>query len=534
MPQLLPLPLTPLLLLLSCSPRSTPSTQGGPAGALAFVRHGVVTTGPAPDGARTLPDGSHLVERAWQPGESVELGGLSAIAPARAECVPLFQVDLGDVSRLVAMGGEGPDTALAWSPGEGARVAVGTANGEVLVVDGWTGEVVARRTLAEARIREVAWSPNGGTLYAAEQSPDAMLRALDPDSLDERWHLRLADRVGSSTPPAGEDIYGVYSLPGGYSLSVLPGGDLLLAATHAWTDAEGRHRNQSQLLRIDARGQVAAAWPEQPAEVTLLHLRADPDGQRVAVTVGHSADGAAPAGLPVNGAQLLSLPALQPVLATQLEPLKPWFTEASVWEALDLSSSLDALFMGFNDGRVRILGLDGRLRGDAGTGAPVMAGDVPIQVGIGWGALVGDGAVFTTSTTRIPWGAASPDLRPPSVHPAENTVQAIGLDGSARWSWSGGQALQGMSVSPDGDELLVGAGERASDIRRDLYGGIVLSLEGPPERSGADRLQVECSTQGPVFFRHGIAADGRVALAEYPYRDAQGAVVGAYRLAVFR
>lgn len=517
-----------LLALLACADPPPP-----PSGEVIFVRDGVVI----PDAGgeqRPLPGGRALRPLAWSPGQTVELGGLRGTAPAQAECLTLWQAPLGEVARLVAMQGV-PDTALAFSPGEGLLLAVGTAQGEVLVLDGWTGQQLARRRLPEALIRAVAWSPDGSLLYVAEQSPDATLRAVDPHTLADRWTLRLADLVGTSTPPAGEDLYGVYSLPAGYGLAVLPAGELLVAATHGWGDEQGQRRNQGQLLRIGADGRIAARWPDAPAEVTLLHPIVDAPGQRVAVAVGHSSSRPAPPGLPVGGVQVLALPDLSPVAAPVAAPLAPWFAEARVWEAMDLSAQDDALLMGLNDGRVQLWSLAGALRVEIAGGAPVLAGEVPIHVGIGWGLLHEQRAFYATSTTRIPWGAASPDLRPPSAHPDQNTLVAAGLDGARAWAWSGEHEIQGLSLSPDGDELVVGAGERAADARRDLYGALVFDARhGGAAGAGASPLRAFCPTQGPVFFRHAVTADGRVAVAEYPYADADGVQHGAYRVSVLR
>ena len=141
-----------------------------------FVRDGVIA--PAGADGQPLPDGRVLVATDWSLGDTLTVGGAEGTAPVQASCVGLFSEDLGDVQRLVAMGGEPPDTDLAWSP-DGARLAVGSHTGEVLVLDGWTGTVLARKRLAETMVKHVVWSLDGATLHAAEQSPDANVMAID-------------------------------------------------------------------------------------------------------------------------------------------------------------------------------------------------------------------------------------------------------------------------------------------------------------------------------------------------------------------
>lgn len=500
-----------------------------PPAELIFVRDAVI----APAGAtgQALPDGRVLVAQNWSPGQPVELATARGIAPQRAECLPIFHEDLGDVQRMIAMGGSVPNTALAWSP-DGTRLAVGSHTGEVLLLDGWSGEVLGRRSYAETMIKHVVWSPDGATLYAAEQSPDANVHALDPATLAPRWTLRLADIVETSAAPSGEDIYGIYKLPAAYGLQVLEGGELLVTALHSWPDADGVARNLSQVLRVTTAGTIAARWPAEPANATFKHPRVS--GDRVAIVVNHTADGAPPAGLPVGGVQVLALPDLVPVRAATTPALAPWFDQANIWEAVDIDAETGRLLLGFGDGRLRVIEDDGTDALALSTGAPIMAGDIPIHASIGWGLLHGGRAVFSTSGTHIPWGAASPETRPPSIHPSENTLWAMDMDGERAWSWSGGQQIQGLSLGMDGRHLVVGAGNRQTDTREDLYGALVFDLGGAPIRSGEDRLRAFCATEGPVFFRHVMSPDGRIAVAEHPTMDADGAVRGAYQVTVLR
>lgn len=496
---------------------------------LHFVRGGLLLSG----GEAGVPvGGQRFVERAWSPGEAVELGGVGAVAPKLAECVALGGVDLGDMARLVVAGAPAPDTDLAFSP-DGASLAVGSFRGEVVVIDVATLAVTARRQLAEAMVRRVAWSPDGKTLYAGEQSPDATLHALDPATLTDRWVLPLSDRVGRSTLPAGEDLYGVYSLPGVYGLDVLPGGELLVAAAHGWTAADGTRKNRSQLVRVSADGAVTAAWPAEPADVVLLHPALDVAGGRVAVPVTRSASGDAPAGMPVGGLQLLDLPTLTPAGALTVPPLAPWFTTTYLWQAQAVDVARDTVLLGLGDGRVVLGTLGGAVRATVSAGAPVLAGDVPIAASVGHGLLHEGEAIFLTSGTNIPWGAAAPDLRPPSAHPGENTLFAVGLDGTPRWSFHGPWAVQGLTLAPDGRTLVVGAGERLADTRRDLYGALLFDLGGA-ERSGEARLLTTCATEGPVFFRQAVSPQGVVAVAEAPFPTGDGGVGGAYRVELFR
>ena len=499
-----------------------------PAERLVFLRDAVI--GPSGSGGHPLADGRELVTRRWSAGESVALGGRTDPAPARPECAPLFSVDLGDVRSLIAMGGEAPNTALAFSP-DGERLAVGTHRGEVLVLDGWTGRVIARRRLAETLVKQVGWSAAGDVVYAGEASPDAFVHALAAADLSLRWSVRLADDIGSSPAPPATDIYGVYTLPAAYALHVLPGGDLLVAGVHAWPGDDGQMQNRSLLLRLDPRGRRVAAWPSDgAADAVLRYLAVDPDAGALAVPLDRSAAGPDPA-LPIGQVMVFDLATMTPRAGFATEPLRPHFTTASIWEALDVDGASDELLVGFSDGRAMVIPVGGGDRVTTSLGAPILAGDVPISSSVRWGRLVPGGFAVTTGNTNIPWGSQTTATRPPSAHPGERTVWVHDRTGAPRWTWRGAQTLQGLSVSPDGQTLVVGAGERSSDTRRDLFGALVFSLSGSGD--GRDRLAVTCSTQAPVFFRHVVRDDGRIALSEVPWRDGDD-VAGHYRVTVLR
>lgn len=434
--------------------------------------------------------------------------------PRVAACVEIGSTGLGDVRRLIAAGIPAPDTDLAFSP-DGRWLAIGSYLGEVVVADGWTGEVRVRRTLAESAVKRVAWSPDGSTLYAAEQSVDGMVRALDPATLADRATFRMADALQSSAPPAPDDLYGLYTLPGAYALEVLADGDLILVGAHGWNAAEGR-RNASQVWRLSPTLQVKAEWPEQPADATFL--AATVDEGRVAVAVSRSSPGDPPADLGVGGVALLS-EALKLERTVVPPALQPWFDRAFVWQAIGLAG--ERLTLGLGDGRV--VGATTR-----NLGTPVLAGDVPIAATIGTLVDSGETVYTVTSGTSIPYGSARPEAQPPEPHPAENTVFALDPQTlETRWSWRGEEALHGLTW---GDPwLAVGVGPRAGDDPS-RHGLVVFDtrLQG----TGEKRIAASCSTGQPVFWRAAFARDGRVAVATFPAKRGES-VEGSYRAQIF-
>lgn len=520
-----------LLLAVGCGSQqgATPVAEGE----LIFVRDGLLA--PAGAGGRAVGDGSlALIEQPWSAGETVRLADLTGVAPQRADCLPLFSIDLGDVSRLVAMGGTAPDTAVAFSP-DGERLAIGSYRGEVLVADAWSGQLIERRKLAETMVKHVVWSPDGDTLYVGEQSPDAWVHALDPATLKPKWQVRLAEFVHSSPAPDGEDLYGVYTLPAAYSLEVLPGGDLLVGAVHGWNPAGGERRNASVLLRLaPTGGAVVARWPAGgAADAVFAQLRTDAPGDRLIAVIDRTAAGAPPADLPVGGVQVLSLSSLQPLTSFVPPPLAPHFASTYIWQGLDIDAARNLGIVGLSDGRVFGFSLSGGEMWQLDLSTPVMTGDVPISASIGFAWLHGSTLIVQTSGTNIPFSSDSPAARPPSPHAKADSLFAWSLaDRSLLWTWSGRQAPNGLVLGGDRHTAVVGTRPPDDGELVDVFGALLFDLDG--QGSGAERLDVFCATEGPTFFNPAMSPDGRVAVAEHPYRQADGSLAGAYRVTVLR
>ncbi len=513
------------LALVGCGPAPEVTPSGG---ALVFLRGAVLAPAGA-DGGHATPAGV-VVSRAWSAGEAVTVGGALGVAPAQPECVPLFSVPLGDVSRLVSMGGADPDTVLAFSP-DGSALAIGTYLGEVVVVDGWTGAVRARRALSEAMVKTLAWSSDGRWLFAGEQSPDASVLRLDPATLDGASLVRMADHVGAGTPPAGDDLYGVYTLPAVTGLEPLPDGDVIVVAAHAWTDGAGVRRNASKVVRVRPDGAVAAQFPASgAASASFLRPVVDPGGAAIAFGVWRSAEGS-----PTADEAAIAL-VLRPDLTLwrrlEIEPLSPHFQRASVWEALAVRAAEGRVFAGLADGRAAWLSLEtGGVTSVMGPATPIQLGEVAIHATIGAGVVVGGAGVVVTSRTQIPWGSAAPEVRPPSLHPNENAVIGYDHAGVEQFRMTGPWELAGATALPDGSALVVSAGARASDQRTDAFGAVIVPLDPPYDF--VDRTVV-CRTEGPAYFRHAVTADGRVAVTELPYKGADGSIHASYRATVVR
>ena len=506
--------MVPLVLLFGCQPAAE-----APSASVHFLR-----------GA--LERGGTIEVRSYLPGETID----GVVAPHAPECRSQLVIPLEDRRADAEQGAPPAGAALAFSP-DSTTLAIGSVEGAIKVVRVPSGAVVAEKQLAEGSVKQVAFSPDGKTLYVGEQSPDAYVYALDPATLTERWKLRLADDIESSSLPADDTMYGRFSLPGAYAIKVLRDGRVLVAGAHGWVTEEGR-QNRARLYVLSAAGERLAAYPSAGAADAIFLFPSvfepvvesgDVSGGAsgdVLVGVARSAEGPAPDGLPVGGLLNLSSSDLSMRWSTVFPPLTPWFKGVFFWEAVVRGPGF--AFAGLGDGRGFLLDGAGQSVAALQPGIPVLTGGVPIGVGVGFATANPDGIWYLTTSTNIPWGSADPAARPPSAHPAENTVHAVKPDGTPRWDRQLREAVAGVVLSPDGSELLVAAGPRDSDTRTDLFGAVVLD-------AATGKTITTCSTAAPTDFRPVFAPDGGwIAVSEAPFKTVDGSIAGAYQVTVFR
>jgi hypothetical protein len=431
-------------------------------------------------------------------------------------CERLYTHDLS----ARTLSGDGSDTAVAFSP-DGALLAVGAAGGQLLVL-GEGGEVVAERFLAETLLRDVQFSADGRVLWVAEQSADAFVYALRPDSLEELGRYRLADDVESSPPPRADDPWGVYQLPAAYHL-VPQGADVVAVAAHGWDTPAGR-RNASRVVWLSlGEGGVrsGAAWPPEGAADAVFGAAAA-NGDTLAVAIRRSAAGPPPAGLPIDGVLQLALPGLT-VSGQVVLPVLAGFDSVFVWDALALQPG--RLVFGTGDGRLASVAADGELR-VVPYAVPVTQAAVPVAASIGTLRAVGDDVFTVTSRSWSP-GSVDGSLVPATLHPEERSLAAWRWSGATlapRWAWRGPYELGGLATSAT--EVVVAAGPR-TDARTDLFGFLRFA------RGGDGTPRAVCSTEGAVHGEPSLTTDGRVAVVEVP------SVVGTtrsgpYRVSVYR
>lgn len=474
------------------------------------------------------------------------------VAPWRPPPRLVRRWPLEDAS-AAALGGTWPDAVVKFSPG-GHLLAVGSFGGWLRVFDVMGGELVWANRVAEGFIKRIAWSPDGRTLYAGEQSPDGRLWAFARPGPDEagqgwsvRWSARTADQIETSRPPAG-DRYGIYTLPAIYDMQVAPDGRVLVAAAHSWTDSSGTLQNRAQVSCFDPSGKVLWRFPAaEPARLTITSLASDGLGRRVLVLPHRSAadDPSVAEGSTAAGPRAGALVLLEGLTGERLadEPLVPWgpvFPRIESWDSLALSPDGRRAAVGLSDGRGLIfdVGEDRfRLTAELALGTPLPSSGVPVVAAASYTRAAGDLWLFQTQNAHVPFTHAQASSLPLDVHPGARTIAAFTPEGQPRWRFRGPWAVSGQwCEAPAGGGtprwLLTMARDEPSGVEPPSYGALLFDLSG--EHSGRERLVYHYPTVGPPLFHADISADGLWwALVESPTPTPDGRdVSGAYQVHV--
>ena len=531
-----------LSLLLACQ-TSPPETDANVR--LSFVRSGVMVEGtlaqvelmanglriPAqrinldPKADPKGPIKRQLMRMSWEPGQTyqVQLGTQTRtlVAPQRPAPYPLRVVPLkGDAEAASAAL---PDCDLAFSP-DGSRLAVGTLFGQLLVMETYSGQRLFDKIIAEGMVKRVAFSPDGQTLYAGEQSPDGNLYAFDVSSGKIRWQKRLADELESARPPAKDDRYALYFLPGVFDLKVLQDGRVMVAGVHSW-NVDGVQKNRSRLYLYAPDGSLQWQFPEKsPLDGNILTFDVDDAGSRAVFSVSRSASTPAPADGLAPGIYGVDLSAHKLTWHHIFPILAPHFREVFVWEALSLSPDGQRAVVGLGDGRAAIFdatvpGPDSRLISEQSPGTPIDVSGVPINTPVSYAHASPRGLYFQTNNSNIPFGTEASSRTPPAPHPAARSLFALDMDGTLRWRYRGDFTPSGLWSSRSGDVLMMTTANASNEPRTDRHGFVLLDArpEGPavPE----ERLIYQYLTEGPVFFHAALSPDGlTAAVVETPGR----------------
>ncbi|MBX9790799.1 MAG: WD40 repeat domain-containing protein [Pirellulales bacterium] len=490
-----------------------------------------------------------LLWSAWTPGAKYTIVGEGTrrelIAPQLPTPYRLRRVKLGDVAAAAAAGVT-PDGVVKFAP-DGRRLALGTFDGALVVLDAYSGEVLFRHRASEGMVKSLAWSPDGRWLYAGEQSPDAYLLAIDTGAVRSAtesagqasnaanryavaWRYRFADRIETSRPIAG-DRYAIYTLPAVHDLHVSTDGRVFAAATHNWT-RHGELANRTVLACFAPDGHTHWTLPRVAAwQFTVAHFDIDRAGRRMvclpnrtqaaatSADVESASESIAPGDfylIDALGGEILD--------RQRLEPFAPHFSRVESWDSVALSDDGSRAAAGLVDGRVVLSSVaDDRFVAvrTFELGAPRLVGGLPVAAACSYTRFCGAMLVMQTQNTHIPFGNPQAANQAPSPHPGANCLTVADFDGQEVWKYQGPFAISGAWSDATGRWLMVACRELPGADEPGQYGFLV--FDTLRAGGGADKLVYYYATTGPVIFNADLSADGRLAaVVEVPAPTSEG------------
>ncbi len=447
------------------------------------------------------------------------------------------KIKLEDVS-LKVKGGEKPDTFVRFSP-DGQLVAIGTFFGYMKIVEVYTGRVLWDIKVAEGMVKKIDFSPDGRRVYFGEQSVDGFIYAADTETGNILWKFRLADDLKTSAPPGKKDIYEIYTLPGCYRLKVLNNGDILVLGIHSWGSTKKivDRTRLSRVYRLSPEGEIRWAFPKKsPMPMSLIYFDTDPEGKSVAVLADSTGENT-PKEFKYKKGSLIVLDGRTGRMRSdyKFEPIKP-FKKVSFWHSVSVGVNGKLASIGMSDGRTFLFDLYKVSPKRIFTfGAPIMISNVPVSASASYTHFASDGtAYFQTGNSSIANASRKMffSAAPPGPHPFANTINAVDTSGKIKWRYRSGHNYQNFWSSKNGRWLLTcvrrGSQKNGSDAGAMLF-------DTQRSGGGTSKFVYFYQIEGMVFFHADIASDGSAfAIAEIPYKDKSGRLVGTYQVHVVR
>ena len=418
-------------------------------------------------------------------------------------------------------------------------LAVGSYTGRIRVWDVYKNKMLWEKSVAEGMVKRVDFSPDGKTVYFAEQSTDGFVYSADASTGNIRWRFRTADDLQSGRPAPKDKPYEIYSLPGCYRLKVLDDGDVLVLGIHAWGDDPMMNRSQrlSRVYRFTPKGKIRWAYPKDgPLPMTVIYMDAADDGNKIALLVTQRDAQVETAPFPEGTMVVLDGADGTPNRQYTFSPLKPYFEDVGFWESISVNPAGTAAAVGMRDGRTFLFDLVHRSEPTTFSfGAPILISGVPVSASATYTHLAADSiAYFQTGQSSVPYASTmSHVVAPPGPHPGAQMLTAVGRDKTPIWRYRSGHSFQNFWTDNTGRYLLTSVFR--DDERLGWESGAMLFDTHRPG-GGTAKLIYFYGVEGKTHYHADIAEDGSAfALVETPYRDPKtNRLIGEYAVHIVR
>lgn len=419
--------------------------------------------------------------------------------------VPLGQVEVYNYQRMGFTKG-----FVCFSP-DGAALAVGTENSELLVLESEMGKLKWRKRSGNGKISALAFSRDGRRLYVGENGPQADLICLDAQTGEELWRRGSAKELGSGL---NDKTY-----PGIVCIRESDAGTVYAAGQRTIRSAE-RYEYRGRLYAYTPEGALAGKFPqERNLDAWVGWMSVSAQGQVFFGTANWDAklqcqDNQSIYKLDEGLRQVLWSTSMAPVPPYERTTLRssPEVTEDGKWVVSFAS-----------DGRAFLHhGEDGTLVWRRTLSRPELVNGIYVNATGLYGQATADRLVFTTGNT---YNRANWQMTTPMEHPSSNCVFLFDYQGRLIEKKELGGMAEQLALSEGAAAVAVGRNSRTKNAA--VHGLTLLSLR---DGSVLDRLALEGPCAGAA-----ISKNGRFAAAvEAPLQLDDGTIMGEYRLIVIK
>lgn len=425
------------------------------------------------------------------------------------------------------------DTSLVFSK-DGTLLVIGSANGEITLIDTRKSTVVWKKVISEAMIKEIVFSNDSKNIYIGEQSVDAYIYSLKASDGNVLWKFPMSKFVEQSNDNV-EDPYSQYSLPGVYQIKALPNGKILALATHSWDSRDGR-KNKSQGTVFTENGSIEyTIFNELAINAIITSSAISEDGKLIAFIPSISSSIQSTvynkdASIEINNLYIYDLLNAKLILKHYIQPLNPYFKNIYVWKSISFSKDSKILTVGLGDGRALILNLSAYTKTTKtehtketrlSLAEPIKIGDIPIYAPVSYVSAGDNLLLFQTTSTNIPIDLNYKNSTPKAPHPNSNTLFAYDNSAKLLWKYQDSFEMTGLLKSPLDNFAMVSTSKKIGDTSSLTNGILLLTLKDHlKNHSNNNQILYHYPVSGDVFFQSAISEDEKwIAFTETPTTD---------------
>ncbi len=399
---------------------------------------------------------------------------------------------------------------LQFSP-DGQTLAVGTENGEILLLD-MEGRVLWQKKLGLGKLTALQFTTDSQALLIGESSPDGFLVCLDRKDGRELWRQSSVGELGVNIKDK--------TFPGIVAIRTDEAGRIYAVGQRYIRYPDGRYDYRGRIYKFDPSGQRLGMFPgDHNLDAWVSWISVDDKGEKLTFGTANWDMG----GISRYTDSLYCIDGqLQGVLWSKLLSPVPPFQNTTLRSGPEISPDGRYVTGIFSDGRCFLYDGQGQELWLRALSSPQKIANVELNAVGTYGQMAGEYAVFSVSNT---YNRANWQLPTPVEHPSSNSIFVFDRQGQFINRYKLGGMIEEMATQEQTLVLAVGRNVRTKNPA--VHGLYVLSL---PDALLLDDAATAGPCVGAAVSRDGTYAAG----VEAPIQLDNGEVIGEYKLRLYQ